>query len=141
MEIKATLTFNQLPPLRPLPQSLLQIVRRALSLKLKLSSLQRRRSIRVEQDVAVLEVLFFGTGLQVFLKTVAALGSGDGRDVDAFGEGWSAVGHLVVLAGWLLLGRWGRGVIRLGGGEVLAYLETALVLGCGIVKKKKQELR
>ena len=94
----AALTFNQLSPLRPLPQSLLQIVRRTLPLQLQLSSLQSRRSVCVEQNVAVLEVLLVRAGLQVLLQTVAAVGGGDGRDVDAFGEGGrgdgrGALGH------------------------------------------------
>lgn len=100
-QCKMKLTPNQLAPLRPLLQALLQIVRRTLPLKLKLLSLQSRRSIRVEQNVTVLEVLFFGAGLQVLLQTVATVAGGDRRDVDALGErgggdGGSALGH-----GWV----------------------------------------
>lgn len=81
-----TLTLNQLSPLRPLLQALLQIIRRTLPLELKLSGLQGRCGVCVKQNVAVLEVLFVGAGLQVLLETVAAVGGGDGRDIDALGE-------------------------------------------------------
>jgi hypothetical protein len=95
---ETALTFNQLSPLRPLLQALLQVVRRALPLELQLSSLQGRRGVCVEQNVAVLEVFFVGTCLQVLLEAVAAVGGGDRRDVDALGErgrgdGRSALGH------------------------------------------------
>lgn len=73
-----TLTFNQLSPLGPLLQALLQIIRRTLPLKLKLSGLQGRCGVCVKQNVTVLEVLFVGAGLQVLLETVAAVGGGDG---------------------------------------------------------------
>lgn len=74
----AKLTFNQLLPLRPLAQSLLEVVRRTLPLKLSLLGLQRRRSTGVEQDVAVFEVLLIRASLQVLLQTVATVGRGDG---------------------------------------------------------------
>ena len=95
---ETALTFNQLSPLRPLLQALLQIIRRALPLKLELSSLQSRRGVCVEQNVAVLEVLLVGAGLQVLLETVATVGGGDRRDVDALrkgrrGDGRGALGH------------------------------------------------
>lgn len=85
-ETGTALTLNQLSPLRPLLQSLLQVIRGTLPLKLQLSGLQSRRGICVEKNVAVLEVLLVGTGLQVLLETVATVGGGDGRDVDALGE-------------------------------------------------------
>lgn len=102
---KTKLTFNQLLLIRPLAQPLLQIIRSTLPLKLSLLSLQRRRSIGVEQDMAVLEVLLVRASLQVLLQAVATVGGGDGRDVHAFGrgaEGGGAVGHCCVgLFGWL----------------------------------------
>ena len=73
-----TLTLDQLSPLRPLLQALLQVVRRTLPLKLLLSGLQGWRGVCIKQNVAVLEVLFVGAGLQVLLETVAAVGGGDG---------------------------------------------------------------
>ena len=92
------LTINQLAPLWPLPKPLLQVIRRALPLELKRLSLQGRRGVCVEQDMAVLEVLLLRAGLQVFFKAVAAVGWRDGRDVDASvilgggGEGWGLLG-------------------------------------------------
>jgi hypothetical protein len=96
-EKSGKLTINQLAPLRPLPKALLQIIRRALPLKLERLGLQRRRGVGVEQDVAVLEVLLFRAGLQVFLQTVAAIGWRDGRDVDAGVVGLGGGGE----GGWL----------------------------------------
>lgn len=106
-KIEAALTSNQLSPLRPLLQALLQVVRRTLPLKLELSGLQGRRSVCVEQNVAVLEVLFVRTSLQVLLETVATIGSGDRRDVDAFGKGGrgdgrGALGHGCVVQGFVV---------------------------------------
>ena len=93
-----TLTFNQLSPLGSLLQALLQVVRRTLPLELLLSGLQGRRSVCIKQNVTVLEVLFVRASLQVLLKTIATVGGGDGRDVDALGErgrgdGRGALGH------------------------------------------------
>jgi hypothetical protein len=65
--------------------------------------------------VSVLQVLLFRSRLQVFLQTVAAVGSGDGRDVDAGGEGGSAVSH-------------GFG-IGFGGGVVVVRVSMGWFLG------------
>jgi len=105
---ETALTFNQLSPLRPLLQALLQIIRRTLPLELQLSGLQGWRGVRIEQNVTVLEVFFVGTGLQVLLETVAAIGGGDGRDIDALGErgrgdGRGALGHGCGVRGFVWL--------------------------------------
>lgn len=106
-KIEAALTSNQLSPLRPLLQALLQVVRRTLPLELQLSGLQCRRGVCVKQNVAVLEVLFIRTSLQVLLETVATVGGGDRRDVDALGKGGrgdgrGALGHGCVVQGFVV---------------------------------------
>jgi hypothetical protein len=68
--------------------------------------------------VAVLEVLLVGTGLQVLLEAVATVGGGDGRDVDALGQGGrgdgrGALGHGCGVYGFVWL--WGVGVLVVKG--------------------------
>ena len=100
-QTETILTINQLSSLGPLSQALSQVICRTLPLELELFSLQGRRGVCVEQNVAVLEVLLVGTGLQVLLETVATVGGGDWRDADALregrrGDGRGALGHSFV---------------------------------------------
>ena len=130
------LTFNQLSPLGPLLQALLQIIRRTLPLELQLSGLQSRCGVCVEQNVAVLEVLFVGAGLQVLLETVATVGGGDGRDVDALrergrGDGRGALGHDCGVQGFMWSWRFGVFVVSV-------WRSRSMVL-C-YVKKEVREL-
>ena len=86
--------------------------------------------------MAVLEVLFVGAGLQVLLETVAAVGGGDGRDVDALGKGGrgdgrGALGHGCGVQGFVW--SWGVGVC-----VVNVLRSRSMVLCC--VKKEVRQL-
>lgn len=95
--MEESLTLNQHLLLRPLTQPLLQIIRNPLPLELGLLGLQSGCRRRVEQDVAVLEVLGLGPVLEVLLEGAAALEGGcDGRRVDAGVGGGLLVGHVLL---------------------------------------------
>ena len=68
-----------------------------------------RGGVGVEEDVSVLQVLWVGAGLEVFLEGVAAFEGGDGGGVDFGGLG--GVGHGCGCEGLLMAVEfvvWGR---------------------------------
>jgi len=87
-------TLDKLLLFRPLAQSLLQVIRNPLPLKLRLPGLQGRRSSRIEQDMAVLEVIGLRAKLQMLLEGLAALERREGGGIDA---GLGRVGGLLLV--------------------------------------------